>query len=67
MQRLWRALSVKEHEYVRAARAMGARTWQILMRAIVPNAASSLIVQATLGVAGVILEAAAVGYLGLVA
>ncbi len=49
---------------MRAARAMGARTWRILMRAILPNAASSLIVQATLGVAGVILEVAALGYLG---
>ena len=58
-------LSIKEHEYVTAARAMGARTWRILTRAILPNAASPLIVQATLGVAGAILEAAALGYLGL--
>lgn len=58
-------LSIKEHEYVTAARAMGARNWRILMRAILPNAASPLVVQATLGIAGAILEAAALGYLGL--
>lgn len=58
-------LSVKEHEYVTAARALGARSWRILLRAILPNAASPLVVQATLGVAGAILEAAALGFLGL--
>src|SRR5260370_7970112 len=45
-------LSIKEHEYVTAARAMGARSWRALMRAILPNAASPLVLQATLGVAG---------------
>jgi len=58
-------LSIKEHEYVTAARAAGARSWRILLRAILPNAASPLIVQATLGVAGAILDAAALGFLGL--
>jgi peptide/nickel transport system permease protein len=58
-------LSIKEHEYVTAARAIGARGWRILMRAILPNAASPLVVQATLGVAGAILDAAALGFLGL--
>jgi len=58
-------LAIKEHEYVTAARAMGARAWRVLMRAILPNAASPLVVQATLGVAGAILDAAALGFLGL--
>jgi len=58
-------LSIKEHEYVTAARAMGARGWRVLLRAILPNAASPLVVQATLGVAGAILGAAALGFLGL--
>jgi peptide/nickel transport system permease protein len=58
-------LSIKEHEYVTAARAMGARGWRVLLRAILPNAASPLVVQATLGVAGAILDAAALGFLGL--
>ncbi len=58
-------LAIKEQEYVTAARALGARSWRILTRAILPNAASPLVVQATLGVAGAILDAAALGFLGL--
>jgi peptide/nickel transport system permease protein len=58
-------LSIKEHEYVTAARALGARSWRILLRAILPNGASPLVVQATLGVASAILDAAALGFLGL--
>ena len=58
-------LSIKEHEYVMAARAVGASSWRILLRAILPNAASPLVVQATLGVAAAILDAAALGFLGL--
>jgi peptide/nickel transport system permease protein len=58
-------LAIKEHEYVTAARALGARPWRVLLRAILPNAASPLVVQATLGVAGAILDAAALGFLGL--
>ncbi len=58
-------LSIKEHEYVTAARALGAKSWRILLRAILPNGAAPLIVQATLGVAAAILDAAALGFLGL--
>ncbi len=58
-------LAIKEYEYVTAARAAGARAWRILLRAILPNAASPLVVQATLGIAGAILDAAALGFLGL--
>ncbi len=58
-------LSIKEHEYVTAVRALGARAWRILLRAILPNGASPLVVQATLGVASAILDAAALGFLGL--
>jgi peptide/nickel transport system permease protein len=58
-------LAIKEHEYVTAARAVGARAWRVLARAILPNAAAPLVVQATLGVAGAITDAAALGFLGL--
>jgi peptide/nickel transport system permease protein len=58
-------LAIKQQEYVTAAAAMGAREWRILLRSILPNAASPLIVQATLGVANAILDAAALGFLGL--
>ncbi len=58
-------LAIKEHEYVIAARAIGARPWRVLLRAILPNAAAPLVVQGTLGIGGAIIEAAALGFLGL--
>jgi peptide/nickel transport system permease protein len=58
-------LAVKEHEYVEAARALGARTPAILARHVLPNILAPLLVQATLGVATAELEAAGLSYLGL--
>lgn len=58
-------LSIKEFEYVAAAEALGARSWRVLTRTILPNAASPLVVQGTLGIATAILDAAALGFLGL--
>jgi peptide/nickel transport system permease protein len=58
-------LSVKEREYVEAARALGLTHWMILMREIVPNILSPIIVLSTLDVAGAILDCAALGFLGL--
>ena len=58
-------LAIKELEYVTAARALGARSWRVLLRSILPNAAAPLVVQGSLGVGGAILEAAALGFLGL--
>ena len=65
--RLTRAsvLSIKEQEFVTAARALGAKPMRILFRAIMPNAMAPLIVAATLGVASAILDAAALSFLGL--
>ena len=59
------ALTLKEREYVLAARCLGAPGGRIVTRHILPNALSPLIVQATLGVATAIVEAAALGFLGL--
>ena len=59
------AISLREQEFVTAARSVGVRERRILLRHIVPNALSPLIVQATLGVATAILNAAALGFLGL--
>jgi peptide/nickel transport system permease protein len=59
------ALSLKEREYVTAARCLGARAPRIIGRHVLPNALSPLIVQATLGIATAIIEAAALGFLGL--
>jgi ABC-type dipeptide/oligopeptide/nickel transport system permease subunit len=58
-------LSVKENPYVLASRALGANHLHILFRRILPNAIPPLIVQGTLGIAGAILEAAALSFLGL--
>jgi len=58
-------LSVKEQEYVSASRALGGNHSHILFRRILPNAIPPLIVQGTLGIAGAILSAAALSFLGL--
>lgn len=58
-------LSLREKEYVEAARAMGDRTFSILFRTILPNIIAPLTVIASFNVAGVILSEAALSFLGL--
>jgi peptide/nickel transport system permease protein len=58
-------LSVRETEYVLGARAIGSGHLRILARYILPNIAAPLIVLATIGVAGSILAAAGLSYIGL--
>ena len=58
-------LSLRESEYVSAARVIGASDWRIMFRHILPNILTPLIVFATLGVANVILQEAALSFLGL--
>ncbi len=58
-------LSVKENEYVDAARAMGASTRRILFRHIMPNAIAPIIVYATMSIGGAILTEAALSFLGM--
>lgn len=58
-------LSVKETDFVSAAKALGASGAQILLGSVLPNALTPLIVQGTLGIATVILDAAALSFLGL--
>ena len=58
-------LSVKENEYVDAARAMGASTRRILTRHIMPNSVAPIIVYATMSVGGAILTEAALSFLGM--
>ena len=59
------ALALKEQNYVEASRALGAGHLRILLTRILPNSLSPLIVQGTLGIAGAILNAAALSFLGL--
>jgi peptide/nickel transport system permease protein len=58
-------LSVKEREFVEAARSLGASDNRIMLRHILPNVLAPVIVMATLGMAHVILSAAALSFLGL--
>ena len=52
-------------DYVQAARAIGASAGRIVVRSILPNIVAPVVVQATLGFASAILEAAGLSYLGL--
>lgn len=65
--RLTRAavLGEKNREYVMAARVAGAGKMRLMFRTILPNCLAPLIVQATLSFSGAILDAAALGFLGM--
>jgi dipeptide transport system permease protein len=65
--RLTRAAVIAEvgKEYVAAARIAGAGTLRLMFDTLLPNCAAPLIVQATLGFSSAILDAAALGFLGL--
>jgi peptide/nickel transport system permease protein len=59
------ALSVKENEYVQAARAVGVKDQRVLFRHILPNCMAPVIVLGTLEVATAIIVEAALSFLGL--
>jgi dipeptide transport system permease protein len=65
--RLTRAAVVSEvsKDYVTAARISGAGTFRLMFTEVLPNCAAPLIVQASLGISTAILDAAALGFLGL--
>ncbi len=58
-------LSIKENDYVSAARAMGAGDLRIIFRHLLPNSMGPIVVQSTLQFAVAILWAAGLGFLGL--
>ncbi len=58
-------LSVREEEYVMAARALGLKDVRLLARHILPNILAPVIVQASLALSGAILTEAALSFLGL--
>lgn len=60
-----RVISLREEEYIMAARAQGMKDSRIIFHHILPNSLAPIIVQATLGFGTAILEAAALGFLGL--
>ena len=60
-----KVLSVKQEEYILAAKAIGMKNTRILWKHILPNSMTPVIVQGTLAIATAILECAALGFLGL--
>jgi dipeptide transport system permease protein len=58
-------LSETSRDYVTAARMGGAGHWRVMFSEVLPNCTAPLIVQATLGISTAILDAAALGFLGL--
>ena len=60
-----RVLSIQEEEYILAARAIGMSNSRLLFFHIFPNCVTPVIVQGTLGIGTAIIEAAALGFLGL--
>lgn len=60
-----KVISLREEEFVMAARAQGMKNGRIIFHHILPNSMAPIIVQTTLGFGTAILEAAALGFLGL--
>lgn len=58
-------LSVKENDFVDAARAMGASDFRIITRHIFPNSVATIIVYATMSIGGAILTESALSFLGM--
>jgi peptide/nickel transport system permease protein len=57
-------LSLREQDFVTAARALGVPDWRIIFRHMVPNAIAPVLVSATIGIAGAILTEAGLSFLG---
>ncbi|MGF6907047.1 peptide/nickel transport system permease protein [Fusobacterium sp. PH5-44] len=58
-------LTIKDQEFIEAARAIGASNTRIIYRHIIPNSLAPVIVQGTLGVASAILSTAGLSFIGL--
>jgi peptide/nickel transport system permease protein len=57
-------LSLREQDFVIAARALGVSTWRIIFRHMLPNAMAPVLVSATIGIASAILTEAGLSFLG---
>lgn len=58
-------ITLKGQEFIEAAKAIGANDSRIILKHIIPNSLAPIIVQGTLGVAGAILSAAGLSFIGL--
>jgi peptide/nickel transport system permease protein len=59
------AITIRENDYIMAARALGGSSWRIMARHVFPNAVSTLVVIATLYIANAIRTEAGLSFLGL--
>ncbi len=57
-------LSLREQDFVTAARALGVSDWRIIFRHMIPNAIAPVLVSATIGIASAILTEAGLSFLG---
>ena len=58
-------LSLKKMEYITASELLGVRKWRIMFKHILPNILTPLIIQFSLGIAGVIMAEAGLSFLGI--
>jgi peptide/nickel transport system permease protein len=58
-------LSIRENDFVMASRALGESSLGILVRRVMPNSLTPLIVQGTLGIGGAVLEIAGLAFIGV--
>ncbi len=58
-------LSIRENEYIEAARSIGLRDWQIIVRHVLPNGIAPIIVMVSISLALAILVEASLSFLGL--
>ena len=58
-------LALKEREFITAARVVGASNWRIMLKHILPNSLSPIIVGFSIGIAGTIMAEAGLSFLGI--
>lgn len=59
------AVSMKERKFIQAAETIGTPRWKIILKHVIPNTISPVIVQASMDMGGVILTVASLSFLGL--
>ncbi len=60
-----RVMEIREEDFIAAARTIGVRRWRILLRHVLPNAATVIVIEASLQAGQAVLTATALGFLGL--
>ncbi len=60
-----RVMEIREEDFIAAARTIGVRPWRILLRHVLPNAATVIVIEASLQAGQAVLTATALGFLGL--